>query len=45
MTGQDWTGLLITVIVFIGMAYTFYRALKPSRREELEQVKYKILDD
>lgn len=45
MTGHDWTGLIITVLVFVGMAYTFYRALKPSRKKELEKVKYQILED
>lgn len=45
MTGQDWAGLIITVLVFIGMAITFYRALRPSKREELEKEKYKILED
>jgi len=45
MTGHDWAGMIVTVLVFIGMCYTFYRALKPSRKEELEKMKYKILDD
>lgn len=45
MTTSDWVGLIVTIVVFIGMAYTFYKALKPSKREALEQEKYKILDD
>jgi cytochrome c oxidase cbb3-type subunit 4 len=45
MTTSDWVGLTVTILVFIGMAYTFYKALKPSKRDELEQEKYKILDD
>jgi len=45
MTTHDWVGLGITVGVFIGMAITFYLALRPSKREEMEQQKYKMLDD
>jgi hypothetical protein len=45
MTGHDWVGLVITLLVFFGMAYTFYRALKPSRKEELEKVKHQMLED
>ena len=45
MTTSDWVGLTITVVVFFGMLITFWRALRPSKRKELEQEKYKILDD
>jgi len=45
MTGQDWAGLIITVLVFIGMLITFYLALRPSKRKELEAEKFKILND
>jgi len=45
MTGSDWFGLLLTVGVFFGMLITFYLALRPSKREEMEQQKYKILED
>lgn len=45
MTTHDWVGLGITVGVFLGMAITFYLALRPSKREEMEQQKYKMLDD
>jgi cbb3-type cytochrome oxidase subunit 3 len=45
MTGQDWAGLIITVLVFLGMLITFWRTLRPSKRKELEQEKYKILND
>lgn len=45
MTGQDWAGFIITVSVFVAMAYTFYRALRPSKRKEMEEQKYKILED
>lgn len=45
MTTSDWVGLTITVVVFFGMLITFWRALRPSKRKELEKEKYKILDD
>ncbi len=45
LTSQDWAGLIITVVVFFGMLITFYLALRPSKRKEMEEQKYKILDD
>jgi cbb3-type cytochrome oxidase subunit 3 len=45
MTGHDWAGLIVTVLIFFGMAVAFWWALKPSRRKELEEQKYKVLDD
>lgn len=45
MTTQDWAGLIITVLVFFGMLITFALALRPSKRKEMEEQKYKILND
>ena len=45
MTTQDWAGLIITVLVFLGMLITFALALRPSKRKEMEEQKYKILED
>jgi len=45
MTGQDWAGLIVTVLVFFGMLITFALALRPSKRKELEEQKYKMLND
>lgn len=45
MTTQDWVGLIITIVVFFGMLITFYLALRPSKRKEMEEQKYKILKD
>jgi cbb3-type cytochrome oxidase subunit 3 len=45
MTGQDWAGLIITIVVFFGMLIAFARVLNPKRREELEKEKYRILKD
>ncbi len=45
MTGQDWAGLIITVLIFIGMAVAFWWALRPGKRKELEEQKYKVLND
>ena len=45
MTGQDWAGLIVTVVVFLGVVITFSWALRPSKRKEMEEQKYKILDE
>ncbi|WP_024851969.1 hypothetical protein [Hydrogenovibrio kuenenii] len=45
MTASDWIGLTITLVVFFGMLIAFARTLRPSKRKELEQEKYKILDE
>jgi len=45
LTTQDWVGLIITVVVFLGMLITFAMALRPSKRKEMEEQKYKILED
>lgn len=45
MTGHDWAGLIVTVLVFVGLAIAFWWALRPSKRKELEEQKYKVLDD
>jgi len=45
MTTHDWAGLIVTVLVFFGMLITFTLALRPSKRKELEEQKYKILND
>lgn len=45
LTTQDWAGLIITILVFVGMLVTFSLALRPSKRKELEEQKHKILED
>ncbi|WP_081696355.1 cbb3-type cytochrome c oxidase subunit 3 [Thiomicrorhabdus sp. Kp2] len=45
LTTQDWAGLIVTVLVFLGMLITFAMALRPSKRKEMEEQKYKILND
>ncbi|GAB6035172.1 hypothetical protein [Galenea microaerophila] len=45
MTGQDWAGLIITIVVFFGMLIAFAKTLNPKRKKELEQEKYRILKD
>ena len=45
LTASDWGGLLVTIFVFLGMFITFYLTLRPSKREELEKQKYKMLED
>jgi len=45
MTDQDWAGLIITILVFLGMLIAFVKTLNPKRKKELEQEKYRILKD
>lgn len=45
MTGQDWAGLIVTILIFLGLAVAFWWALRPSKRKELEEQKYKVLED
>ncbi|NCN43036.1 MAG: cbb3-type cytochrome c oxidase subunit 3 [Thiomicrospira sp.] len=45
MTTSDWLGLTITVAVFLGMFVAFVWALWPSKKKQLEDQKYKILED
>jgi cytochrome c oxidase cbb3-type subunit 4 len=45
LTTQDWVGLIITIVVFLGMLITFSLALRPSKRKQMEEQKYKILDE
>jgi cbb3-type cytochrome oxidase subunit 3 len=37
MTSQDWSGMLLTVAVFIGMAVAFFYALRPKNAKRLEE--------
>jgi cbb3-type cytochrome oxidase subunit 3 len=45
MTTHDWVGLILTIVIFFGMLITFSLALRPSKRKEMEEQKYKILND
>jgi len=45
MTTSDWLGLTITVAVFLGMFVAFVWALWPRKKKQLEDQKYKILED
>jgi cbb3-type cytochrome oxidase subunit 3 len=45
MTGHDWAGLIVTVVIFFGLAYAFWWALRPSKKKELEEQKFKVLDE
>ena len=45
MTSNDWVGLILTVVVFIGMIVIYVYALLPSNREKLEAQRFIPLDD
>jgi cbb3-type cytochrome oxidase subunit 3 len=45
MTGHDWAGLIVTIVIFFGLAYAFWWALRPSKKKELEEQKFKVLDE
>lgn len=45
MTAQDWAGVIITVGAFVGIVITFGWALRPGKRKELEEQKYRVLHD
>lgn len=40
MTGADWAGLIITVLVFVLMIGLYFYVLRPKNRERLERQRY-----
>lgn len=45
MTGSDWFGLVLTVIVFILMVAAYFWAFNPKNKEELESHRTMLLDE
>ena len=45
MTGQDWFGMMLTVVVFITMVITYFWVLNPKNKETLESHRTMILDE
>jgi hypothetical protein len=45
MTQNDWVGLILTVVTFIGMIVIYVYALLPSNREKLEAQRFIPLED
>lgn len=45
LTTQDWVGLLLTVVIFIALAVTFFYALRPKNAKMLEDQRMTPLRD
>lgn len=45
MTGNDWFGLVLTVIVFVLMVIVYYWVLNPKNKESLESHRTMLLDE
>jgi cytochrome c oxidase cbb3-type subunit 4 len=45
MTGIDWFGLVLTVVVFILMVVVYYWALNPKNKQELESHRTMLMND
>lgn len=45
MTNSDWVGMILTVIIFLALAITFFHALRPKNAKELEEQRMTPLHD
>ncbi len=45
MTGNDWLGLLLTVIVFVLMVIVYFWVLNPNNKDSLEAHRTMLMDD
>jgi len=45
MTGTDWFGLLLTVVVFLVMLVAYVWVLNPKNKEEIESHRTMLLDE
>jgi len=45
MTGTDWFGLILTVVVFILMVIVYTWALNPKNKKEIESHRSMVLND
>jgi cytochrome c oxidase cbb3-type subunit 4 len=45
MTGTDWFGLVLTVIVFILMVIVYFWVLNPKNKQEIESHRTMLLDE
>lgn len=37
MTAYDWGGMILTVVIFVALAVTFFNALRPKNAKKLEE--------
>jgi cytochrome c oxidase cbb3-type subunit IV len=45
MTGNDWVGLIMTVVAFVLMIIVYFYALRPKNKDKLEQNRFIPMDD
>ena len=45
MTAYDWGGMILTVVIFVALAVTFFNALRPKNAQELEAQRMTPLRD
>lgn len=45
MTGTDWFGLVLTVVVFIVILVAYVWVLNPKNKEEIESHRTMLLDE
>ena len=45
MTGTDWVGLVLTVVVFVLMVVLYFWVLNPKNKEEIESHRTMLMDD
>ena len=45
MTGNDWVGLIMTLVTFILMVVVYFYALRPKNREKLEKHRFIPMDE
>ena len=45
MTGTDWLGLVLTVVIFILMFVVYFWALRPKNKDSLESHRTMLMND
>jgi cytochrome c oxidase cbb3-type subunit IV len=45
MTGNDWLGLILTVVIFVLMVVVYFWALNPKNKDNLESHRTMLMDD
>ena len=45
MTGTDWVGLILTVVVFVLMVVLYFWVLNPKNKKEIESHRTMLMDD
>ena len=45
MTGNDWLGLVLTVVIFVLMVVVYFWVLNPKNKDSLESHRTMLMDD